>query len=270
MSEATFVDSLKMGLKLDDELLIDAHAHMGPWFNFHIPGNGTPESMIKAMDMVGIDMTVVAPHVAIGPDMHEGNRQAVEAAQRYPNRFVAYVTINPRYSIADIEAEIEWCEDQLGEIRGFKLHPSCHGVDCSHRGYGAVYEYANDHAIPILSHVWSGPEEEGTTFLTRQAQAYPRITFIHAHSANQWERMRDLLDEVKRNDNVVLDLCGSKLFYGMLEEMVDEIGAGRIVWGTDSPFIDVRPSLGRIMAARIDDDDKRLILGKNAQRIFGL
>jgi hypothetical protein len=243
---------------------------MGPWLDFHIPGNGTPESMIQAMDMVGINVTIVAPHVAIGPDMHEGNRQAIEASQDYPDRFLPYVTINPRYSIAQVEAEIEWCEDQAGRIRAFKLHPSCHGVDCAHAGYGPVYDYANDHEIPVLSHVWSGPDEDGQTFLTRQAQTYPHITFIHAHSANQWERMRDLLDEVKNNENVVLDLCGSKLYYGMLEEMVEQIGPHRIIWGTDSPFIDVRPSLGRIMAARIDDDTKRMILGGNARRIFEL
>jgi len=39
---------------------------------------------------------------------------------------------------------------------------------------------------------------------------------------------------------------------------------------TDNPFIDPRPGLGRLLMARITDDEKRQILGLNAKRVFRL
>ncbi len=270
MSQATLVEKLKSGIRLDDELVIDDHGHLGPWYNFHIVGGGTAATMIANMDLMGVDMVVFAPHISIGPDMKEGNRQAAEAAQQYPDRLVPYITINPRYPLAEIEAEIACYHDELGGIKGFKFHSSCHAVDCSHVGYGPAYEYANEHGLPILSHVWDGPEKDGKSFLTRQAAAYPKIAFLHAHSGNGWEAIKRLIPETKANPNVYLDLAGSGRPYGGLEYMVREAGADRILFGSDLPFIDIRCQLPRILAARISDDDKRLIMGLNAKRLFNL
>ncbi len=270
MGESTFVEKLKSGIRVDDELVIDCHAHMGPWYNFHIPGDGTPESMVENMDLVGIGMAVAAPHIAIGPDIKEGNRQVAEAAERYPDRLVAYITINPRYPLPEIEAEISLYHDLFGGIKGFKFHSSCHGVDCSHLGYGPVYEYANEHGVPILSHVWDGPDKDGKSFLARQAAAYPNIAFLHAHSGNSWDVIRKLTAEAKGHPNIYLDMAGSGRPYGGLEYMVKEVGADRVLLGTDMPFIDVRCQFGRLLAARISDDDKRMIMGLNAKRLFNL
>ncbi len=52
--------------------------------------------------------------------------------------------------------------------------------------------------------------------------------------------------------------------------MVHEAGADRVLFGTDLPFLDPRPQLGRVAFAKISDDEKRLILGLNASRIFGI
>ena len=270
MSQTTFLEMLQSGIRLDDEMVIDCHGHMGPWYNFHIPGDGTPESMIENMDLVGIDAIAVSPHIAIGPDMQEGNRQVAEAAERYPDRFLPYITVNPRYPMPVIEAEIAQYHERLGGIKGFKFHSSVHCVDCSHVGYGPVYEYANEHRAVILSHEWNGPEHNGQSFLTRQAAQHPNISFLHAHSGNAWSVIYVLTEEAKRNPNVYLDIAGSGYPYGGLEHMVAEVGADRVLFGSDLPFVDVRGQVGRVMAARISDDEKRLIIGKNAKRIFGL
>ena len=85
--------------------------------------------------------------------------------------------------------------------------------------------------------------------------------------------MRGQLESIevaKRARNVYLDVCGSQLFYGMLERMVREVGASRVLFGTDLPFIDPRYQLGRVLFARVPDSRKRKILGTNAARLFGL
>ena len=48
------------------------------------------------------------------------------------------------------------------------------------------------------------------------------------------------------------------------------VGADRILFGTDLPFLDPRPQLGRVAFAKISDDEKRLVLGLNAARVLGI
>ncbi len=263
----TFSDYLHKGLPLADELVIDAHAHMGNWYNFHIPGGGTADTMVAAMDRLGIDKTIIAPHICIGPDYCRGNRDAAEAARRYPDRLIPFVAVNPNYPQEEIEAEISHFE-QSGGIKAFKIHPECHKAPACHKNYYPVFEYCQKHGLPILSHNWTGGEVNGKNTLHGLAEAFPNVSFIVAHAASSWDVIDVNCEAAGLYENIYLDLTGSPLFYDAVPEMVRRVGAERILFGTDNPFIDPRPGLGRMLAARIKDDEKRLILGHNARRIF--
>ena len=257
------------GEVLTDEFIVDAHAHMDTWYNFHIPEQGTPASMVHAMDLVGIDVTIVAPHICIGPCYLQGNRDAYAAAAQFPGRIVPFVTVNPNYPIEEIQAEIEhW--DANGGIIGFKFHPACHLAPACHENYTPVFEYAQERGLPILSHNWTGGTVNGKETLHGLAEQYPRITFIIGHALSGWPAIDTNCAIAKLYPNVMLDTTGSGLTFDALPEAVRRVGAERIIWGTDNPFIDPRPGLGRVLMARITDDEKRLILGGNAKRVFGL
>ncbi len=257
------------GEVLTDEFIVDAHAHMDTWYNFHIPEQGTPASMVHAMDLVGIDVTIVAPHICIGPCYLQGNRDAYAAAAQFPGRIVPFVTVNPNYPHEEIRTEIEhW--DANGGIIGFKFHPACHLAPACHENYTPVFEYAQERGLPILSHNWTGGTVNGKETLHGLAEQYPRITFIIGHALSGWPAIDTNCAIAKLYPNVMLDTTGSGLTFDALPEAVRRVGAERIIWGTDNPFIDPRPGLGRVLMARITDDEKRLILGGNAKRVFGL
>ncbi|MBM4408079.1 MAG: hypothetical protein FJ038_05630 [Chloroflexi bacterium] len=57
---------------------------------------------------------------------------------------------------------------------------------------------------------------------------------------------------------------------GAIGIAVREIGAERVLLGTEAPIRAMRSSLNAILTAPIPDDAKRAILGGNAARIFGL
>lgn len=257
------------GEVLRDEFIVDAHGHMDTWYDFHIPEQGTPASMVHAMDLVGIDITIVAPHICIGPCYLQGNRDAYAAAAEFPGRLVPFVVVNPNYPVAEIEAEIaHW--DSHGGIIGFKFHPQCHDAPACHENYTPVFEYAQERGLPILSHNWTGGSVNGKETLHGLAEQYPRLTFIIGHALSGWAAIDVNCAIAKLYPNVMLDTTGSGLTFDALPEAVRRVGAERIIWGTDNPFIDPRPGLGRVLMARITDDDKRLILGLNAKRVFGL
>jgi hypothetical protein len=219
------------------------------------------------MDRVGIDLSIVSPHIAITCDYREGNRQAYEAAEQFPGRILPFVVVNPNYPTAEIEAEIaRW--DGKG-IVGFKFHASLHGTDTMHDGYTPAYEYANEHALPILSHSWTGTGGR-TKVIETLCERYPKIQFVNAHSSSGWDVIDLACELADQFDRVWLDLTGSRLVYGGLERMVERVGADRILWGTDSPFIDPRPALGRLLCADVSDEDKAKKLGENARALYRL
>ena len=51
---------------------------------------------------------------------------------------------------------------------------------------------------------------------------------------------------------------------------VRELGAERVLYGTGAPIRAMQSALNAILQAQISDDEKRLVLGGNAQRLFGL
>ena len=56
----------------------------------------------------------------------------------------------------------------------------------------------------------------------------------------------------------------------MIELFVKEIGADRIVWGSDAPCFSMSHQIGKMLFARIADTDKRKIIYDNAAALFAL
>ena len=113
------------GLPISGIEVIDAHDHVGPYFNFPIFRGGSAESMLERADTAGIDKVCLAANAAIGPDMTWGNDETAEAIRRFPKRVFGYVTVKP---CPEKEMQEELDKRFLGSgFIGIKLHPGLHG-----------------------------------------------------------------------------------------------------------------------------------------------
>jgi predicted TIM-barrel fold metal-dependent hydrolase len=70
--------------------------------------------------------------------------------------------------------------------------------------------------------------------------------------------------------NVYLELCGSLTTGHWIRRIVDAVGAERVLFGSDFPFIELRYALGRIVFGELNPEELRLVLGANARRLLGL
>ena len=70
--------------------------------------------------------------------------------------------------------------------------------------------------------------------------------------------------------NVYLETCSSFRSPGVIERLVMEAGADRVIFGSDTPLMGPRCQIGKILTAKISDQEKRLIIGENACRILKL
>lgn len=259
-------EKASLGIPLADELVIDAHCHMGRWFNFNVP-NGDAAGMVAQMDRLGIRACVSAHHSSIGPDFRYGNDEVLQAMADFPGRIYGYATINPNYPEKEVAAELERCIS-AGMV-GVKFHPDMHQCAVDDAKYRAAWEYANEHHLPLLSHTGTGGRNPVKSF-EKLAEIYPNVTVILGHAGFGSEGANHSIEAASKYPNIYPEITGSVVVYGTLERMVNRLGADRVLFGTDIPFLDPRPQLGRVAFAKISDDEKRKVLGLNAARIFGI
>ncbi len=247
--------------------IVDVHAHLGPTFQFYIP---SPEarSMVAAMDRLGIDLTCLASHLAVTTDYVRGNDLSAQAAQAFPGRLQGYVVVNLRDD-ANIEAELRRGYDVLG-LRGIKLHPMLHDFAVLDPRCEPIWRFAEERGAPILSHSWEEDARCRPKAFGQLAAAHPSIPFLLGHSGGTIAGRREAVAVAKEHKNIYLELCSSYLTCAELEWMVREVGAERILFGTDSPWLNPAYTLGRVAYANLSDEQLRLILGENAARLFAL
>ncbi|HEY3841423.1 MAG TPA: amidohydrolase family protein, partial [Bryobacteraceae bacterium] len=70
--------------------------------------------------------------------------------------------------------------------------------------------------------------------------------------------------------NLYLDTASSTIDLGFVETCVAELGASKIIFGTDIPLLDPWPQLAKIRETKIAAAELDLILGGNILRLMGL
>lgn len=247
--------------------IIDVHGHLGYWFNFTIPWrNGS--DMVRLMDIAGVRCVIASGHSGISADYRLGNSQLLEAMGKYPGRILGYCSVNPNYPAKEIKQEIDRC---LGAgMLGLKFHPSMHRQKVTAEGYRPAWEAANDLGLCVLAHTGAGDAFCGIGLFEEPARDYPNAKIILGHSGFGYEGTRQCIELARKYPNLYLDITCSIAYRGLLERIVNELGADRVLYGTDMPFMDCRPQIGRFAFSELDDKQLELALGGNAKRLFGL
>ena len=104
------------------------------------------------------------------------------------------------------------------------------------------------------------------TSIGAAASQFPGTRFIMGHmGVSDWP---EAIAVALRQPNIILDTTGATITYGMLETAVAEIGADRIIWGSDMPLYPVYHGLAKIVQSELAEADKQKILGDNYRRLF--
>lgn len=247
--------------------VVDAHTHLGYWYNFNIPWR-TAEDMVRVMDKVGVECCISTAHAAIGPDYRYGNSQVIEAMRAFPGRILGYCTINPNYPDSEKLDELNRCFD-AGMV-AIKYHPSCHLHPIDGAGYEVSWKYAQEHCLPILTHTDTGGQFCDVVKSGMCARMYPDSKLLIGHCGFGYKGADLCIQVAKEVSNTYFDLAASTANLDLVEKIVAGVGSERVVFGTDLPFLDSRIQIGRLAFSRLDDNQLTQVLGQNARRIFGL
>ena len=244
--------------------IYDMHGHMGAHAPIYFPRGDTAD-MIRTMDECGVRILVFSHHVALFFSPELGNRLAVEAVRRYPDRLRAYCSVNPNYP-EQLEADLETFEAHSDVYVGLKFLSDYHGLPLTHEAYRPAWAYADERELLILAHTWGGSEYDGEDVVREVAERYPRVKFLLGHSCHgAWDEAVQLARDFP---NVYLELTAVFDDRGALEKFAHEAGSERMLFGTDLPWFDPHQAVGALLSAHISDEDRHNICHRNAERLL--
>jgi predicted TIM-barrel fold metal-dependent hydrolase len=250
-------------------------------------------NLVKRMDEGGIDVTAICivDNINYGYDndrILRINQYCASAAAKHPGRLIALAGIDPRRAGAPLL--FRRCIEEFG-MKGLKWHPDDGYYPNGEEAY-KVLKVANELGVPLLTH--TGPlggsraKYSHPIHLDDVALDFPNVTIIAAHMGDIW--WHDWAAIAKHKPNICGDLAmwqetaetRPHLFRRYLREIVDIVGAERVLFASDAPifepfisnrrWIEILKGLSKKGADGISftNEEIKAILGGNATRIFKL
>lgn len=253
----TLLEKGRQGRKLPFPL-IDIHGHIGR-VDFAIPDLSL-RTLVRTMDRMGVAKIAVSHMRCMSADAEFGNARVLEAMKAFPGRILGYVSLWPSDPETVANAATRWLD--CGFI-GFKFHDT-NGFSYADDAYRPAYEAANRRRMPMLFHTWGQEAEFGS--LREIARAYPETSILLGHAG--CENIDAYVELARSAPNIYLELCLSRTPRGRIERFVQDVGADRVVWGTDALFKSATQGLGMVLGARISENDMRRVLSDNAGDIL--
>ena len=248
----------RAGARLADYDVVDFHGHLGWWF-FGIP-DYSPDAIVASMDRLGVKRIFVSSMECMGARADLGNDEVLAAMRAFPRRFLGYAVVWPSSPEA-VQAEVE---KRLSQgFSGIKLHNG-NGFEYSHPNNAPALEIAHERRLPLLLHTFG--EKKVLAEIPALAKLYKGANILLAHSgvSNIAEYVRLAND----HENVYLDLCASMCGYGVVEKLVESAPVEKIVWGSDTLFLNMPHQIGKILGADVPEAAKKKILSTNAERLL--
>ena len=249
-------------------MIWDLHVHLSG-----VDGASPPErlaQMIAIADRMGIERLCVYLGMTFTPDpspeiFRRDNDQVLQAIREFPDRAFGFVHLNPKHLEASL-AELERCVAN-GPMVGVKLWI---GHRCSAPELDPLVTRAAALKAVIYQHTWfklagNDPGESTPEDLAQLAARHPGAPLICGHTGGDWERG---LRAIRHWKNVYADLAGSDPVAGYTEMAVRELGAERVIYGSDVGGRSFASQLAKVLGADIPESARKLILGENLKRLL--
>jgi predicted TIM-barrel fold metal-dependent hydrolase len=249
-------------------MIWDVHTHL-----HGVEGRTPHEKMaqlIRYADRMGVERLMVHmgyPFVydPTPEELRRQNDQVLQALQHYHDRAFGFVYVSGRYPDASVR-EIDRCVRD-GPMVGLKLWVARR---CNADTLDPIIRRATELKAPVLQHTWyksmgNLPGESSPADLVELARRHPNASLICGHSGGDWQLG---LRAIRPSKNIVTETGGSDPTVGFVEMAVRELGAERVLFGSDAGGRSFASQLAKVQAAEIPDDARKRLLGENLRRLL--
>lgn len=243
------------------------------------------ENLIEIASRVGIDR--LGLFLRVPESVPE--KETLQLLTRYPKKLFGFLWMSLwQRSVSEHIAMLNrWIAD--GPMVGMKI-AGPDGV-CSLPVYDPIFEHTAKLKAVAYIHAWfkvgavfsdlqaaeiaeppraipggfPTPHESTPLHVAELARRRPEATLICGHIGGDWELG---FRAIRPTKNVLAEISGSFPTKGMVEMGVRELGADRIIYGSDVAGRSFSSQLAKVHGAQISDREKELIFSGNLHRIL--
>ena len=230
--------------------------------------DGTVSGLLKNMDEFGVDISIVQPIVTKPKNSEIQNNWAKEITC---DRITSFGSFHPETD--DYKREIDLIYS-LG-LPGIKFHPEFQRFYIDEPKMLRAYDYALSKGLILLFH--AGYDPSFTPPIHSTPQQFAKISkemqggiIVAAHLGGQ--RQWDDVEKYLIGTDVYLDTSMGMNYYphDQFLRIVKNHGANKILFGSDSPWNKASDEVAILNTLPLTQEEKDLILCKNAKRILKL
>jgi predicted TIM-barrel fold metal-dependent hydrolase len=215
-----------------------------------------------------VDICVVNPPYRIPSRLIAANFELSETIQHYQDKLIGFAWLDPR-----IEDSCQALEVLVKKhnFRGLKLHPVLNGYYPSNKVILPLIETAIKLSVPIYIHTgfgYLGRVEHLNSIIT----SYPEAKIVIGHMIED-----GCIDTAGRSENVFIETSFTTYQKGLeaglkkIEKAVKVLGGEKLLHGSDWPMGEgMEFEISKIKRARIKEETRSQILGKNARKLLHL
>jgi uncharacterized protein len=243
--------------------ILDAHVHIGR----SIQGFGHDVPRVLAeMDRLGIELAIVVPVRPYDYVYRSQNDLVAQARRDHPDRFYAVGRVDPRLTDAAVEAER--CVTDLG-LQGIYVDPWEDALCVADHRYDPVLRVCTQYKVPLMvatGYLWVSEAPQ----VADLARRFPEVPIVMTNGGqinisglgqrNSWLALAECANVYMTTSGVYRE--------DFLEEVLEQIGHDKVLFGSQSPLFDQDFELHRILWAHVEEAVKEQVLRHNAQRIF--
>ncbi len=253
-------------------MIIDADCHISP-----TPEGGnsiSADELLQRMDRAGVDMALAWLQPPYMREVGPANAYVARAMRDHPDRILGFGWADPHLGIEKSRDEVRRCIEDHG-LYGVKLNGAQNSfyVDDPALSLPLVEEVAARGSI-LAFHVGADAFEQTHPFrVAKVARLFPELPILMVHMGGVGHA--DLTDAAIEfaAECPNLTLIGSAARTGSILKAVRTLGAGRLCFGSDTPFELMHVERARydaMLEGVLEGDEKAQVMGGNAERLFGL
>lgn len=219
---------------------------------------------IEKFNIEEVHVSALSAHKPSEDEVTLLNKDTAQFVKEEPGRIKGAVYISPEHKNA-VEVLKRGIEEQ--DMSSAKIWVS---EKCDSPAVNPIAEKLIEYNLPLLIHSFKKSTiqvaNESTAVEVRNlALRYPELKIIMAHVGGNCYHGVPLVRDLK---NVWVDISGSPNRSNEVEYTVENLGADRVLFGTDMPGASFLVLCGKVLESGITDEEKEKIFYKNALQVY--
>ena len=253
-------------------MILDADTHISPTAEDSMAI--TSDELVRRMDRAGVDKALAWLRPPYLREIEESNAYVYQATCQFPNRIIGFGWADPRLGVVQACDTVHRCVHEYG-FSGVKLNgaQNSYYIDDPKISLPVIEEIAKMGKL-LAFHVGTDAADATHPFrVAKVARMFPEVQILMVHMGGvAFADLSHAAIEMAR-ECPNLTLIGSSVRHVAVLSAIRELGAGRVCFGSDTPFalMHVEVSAYRaLLENEVSALEFEMVMGLNMMRLLGL